>query len=527
MEIGNSPNIVSDSIASALERCDLNTACRFLADRLQRCEGQAEGALACSDLRDELDRLAKPLHARCLPLLKQYSPDCLDASGLNLVCQVWEQCVVPASVISLLSMGHGLYVIAGCRPSNALVELVIQTGSNVWIHRGSQGQPCKFPENRYAEGLLGFNYGFLCVFRVPDRHAIRQIWVNGFSTAFDVQNLQEAPYLDQVDDLLHLCRLVHLPLSQLPDLLDDGLFALACRLRDPLRDKAIWSTWIAQDESTGCPPSAPKATLVIPLFRVWDIFMQGHLAAFALDPTFCSGDVEILYLVDDPMIEMDVVHWLRNRGSYLPFPIRVVCLRRNMGFGMACNIGVQAARSDVVVLMNSDVFPDSREWVDVLLERLRTHPDALVAPLLSYETGLLQHFGMHVGFDGSKTAPIPCNFHSLKGLYPTQLRLEVAMEGLREPQAISGAVLAFHRDDFLKAGGFDPIFGRGDFEDLELSMRWKRLCGPLFQDASARLLHLERQSMHVVASDLRVWRGRFNALCAMRLCPELSEEKVA
>ena len=117
MEIGNSPNIVSDSIASALERCDLNMACRYLADRLQCCEGQAEGALACSDLIDELDRLAKPLHARCLPLLKQYSPDCLDASGLNLVCQVWEQCVVPASVISLLSMGDGLYVIAGCRPS--------------------------------------------------------------------------------------------------------------------------------------------------------------------------------------------------------------------------------------------------------------------------------------------------------------------------------------------------------------------------------------------------------------------------
>ena len=177
--------------------------------------------------------------------------------------------------------------------------------------------------------------------------------------------------------------------------------------------------------------------------------------------------------------------------------------------------------------MNSDVFPDSQGWLNQLLARLRNDSDALVAPLLTYETGLLQHFGMHVGFDGSKAAVIPRNFHSLKGLHPTQLRLGEAAGGIQEPEAISGAVLAFHRDDFLNAGGFDPIFGRGDFEDLELSMRWKRLCGPLFQDASVRLLHLERQSMHVVASDLRVWRGRFNALCAMRLCPELSEEKVA
>ena len=61
------------------------------------------------------------------------------------------------------------------------------------------------------------------------------------------------------------------------------------------------------------------------------------------------------------------------------------------------------------------------------------------------------------------------------------------------------------------------------FEDLELSLRWKRLCGPLFQVSSTSLCHLERQSMNVVESDLKEWRARFNALCAMRLCPELSE----
>jgi hypothetical protein len=526
MEISNSTTVVSDSIASALERCDLNSACRSLAERLERCNQHAEVGLACPDLVDELAHLTKPLNERCLPLLKQYSSECLVASGLNLIGHSWEQRVVPTSLVAFLSVGHGLYVIAGCRPSNAQVELVVQTGANIWIHRGSQCQPCKFPENRYAEGLLGFNYGFLCVFRVPDHQGIRQIWVNGFAVNFAVQNLEDAPYLDQIDDLLHLCRLVHLPISQLPELLDDGLFALACRLRDPLRNNTDWPSWIAQDESNGCPPSAPKATLVIPLYGVWKIFMQGHLAAFALDPCFFSGDVEVLYVVDDPMIEVEVVRWLRNSGSYLPFPIRVVCLRRNMGFGMACNIGVQSARADVVVLMNSDVFPNSQGWLNQLLARLRTYPDALVAPLLTYETGLLQHFGMHVGFDGSKTSAIPRNFHSLKGLHPTQLHLGEAAGGIQEPEAISGAVLAFHRDDFLNAGGFDPIFGRGDFEDLELSMRWKRLCGPLLQDASARLLHLERQSMHLVEADLGVWRGRFNALCAMRLCSELSEGKV-
>ena len=162
-------------------------------------------------------------------------------------------------------------------------------------------------------------------------------------------------------------------------------------------------------------------------------------------------------------------------------------------------------------------------WILVMLARLQADPDALVAPMLLYDSGLLQHFGMHVGFDGSQSNPIPCNFHSLKGLHPSQLCLDDALDGIREPQAVSGAVLAFQRDTFLHAGGFDPIFGRGDFEDLELSLRWKRLCGPLFQVRSASLCHLERQSMNFVESDLKDWRARFNALFAMRLCPELSE----
>ena len=101
--------------------------------------------------------------------------------------------------------------------------------------------------------------------------------------------------------------------------------------------------------------------------------------------------------------------------------------------------------------------------------------------------------------------------------------MDDALDGIQEPLAVSGAVLAFQRDTFLHAGGFDPIFGRGDFEDLELSLRWKRLSGPLFQVHSASLYHIERQSMNVVESDLKEWRARFNALCAMRLCPELSE----
>ena len=40
-------------------------------------------------------------------------------------------------------------------------------------------------------------------------------------------------------------------------------------------------------------------------------------------------------------------------------------------------------------------------------------------------------------------------------------------------------MLMFERDRYLGMGGLDPSFGRGDFEDLELSQRWKQQQGDL------------------------------------------------
>ena len=195
MPTRNTTRDSSESIVPAIECCVLNSAWRFLAERLEISEEQVELTAPSLAWIDELAHLPRPLQERCLPLLKQYSPECLDSFGLNMVCQAWEQRVVPASVIAFLSMGNGLYVIGGCRPSNVDVELVVHAGSNVWSHHVSQCRPCKFPENRHVEGLFGCNYGYLCVFRLSVHHVVRQVWVNGFSVPFVVQNLEDAPIL--------------------------------------------------------------------------------------------------------------------------------------------------------------------------------------------------------------------------------------------------------------------------------------------------------------------------------------------
>lgn len=509
---------VAREIQNAIENADYGAIVQSIGQLIQNKQGRA--------LSEEMAgwRSQAMFVSRLLPVLTRWNQEELRHGGLNLVRSQLEQSIIPSSVISTLYFGKGLYVIAGCRPSSAPVEILIYTNRGSWVHRQVQSRPSKFPQNRYEEGLMGFNYGYIGFFQLPGfATGINQLWVNGFPVDIVVQNLEESSYLDQVDDLLHLCRLIHLPSSELPAVMDDGLFTIACCLRDPLRDCSRWPELISEDEIIGHPlPVHPTLTIVIPLFRKWEIFIQGHLAAFALDSSFCSGEIEILYVVDDPSIKMDVLRWLRNHGSYHSLPIRVVALTRNMGFGMACNVGVSSARSKNIILMNSDIFPEESGWIDSLLSHLTAFMGALVAPFLTYETGLTQHCGMYVALDGTMDAPVPCNYHRMKGLDSNQLLHNLSSDDvLSESEALSGAMLAFRKEDYLDLGGFDPIFGRGDFEDLELSYRWKRRCGPLLLDPTARLNHIERQTMHIEGSDLSVMRAQFNALCAIRLCPEI------
>ena len=94
-------------------------------------------------------------------------------------------------------------------------------------------------------------------------------------------------------------------------------------------------------------------------------------------------------------------------------------------------------------------------------------------------------------------------------------------EGLPyDVELLSGAALMFERRRFLELGGFNPVFGRGDFEDLDFSVRWKRDGGRLQVVPSARLTHLERQSITHQQDPLAQWRGVINAWQARALCKD-------
>lgn len=511
---------ISQAFAQAVAKADFSSINQLIVNTILQKQGHvlAKDLAQLSSQRSYVSRL--------LPLLQQpWNQEQLIAAGLDRVNRQLEQLIVPAAISVMARFSSDWYVIQGCRPSPGLVEIMVLTINGKWSIHTIADACFRSQSNRYAEGYLGYNYLFVGIIHLPDSPGIQEIWINGAKVNFEIQNCSDSLYIQQIDDLLNIYRQAETPIDRLPELMSQGLYGLANVLQKPFEDTKSWSTFIRKENSYGkITSNLQKISLVIPLFHRWHDFMQGHHAAFSIDPAFLQGLVEVIYVIDDPSIEVDVLNWARIFYQDSPYPLKFLSLRHNVGFGMASNIGIQVASSERIVLMNSDVMPVRPGWIDSLDQTCSSNPYALVSPILMYDNDTIQHVGMDLGFSGQISHPVPCNLHHMKGLSLHQFLDNSCDHPQLSVFALSGAVLAFSRELFLQIGGFNPIFGRGDFEDLDLSVRWKKELGPLLICRESHLWHLERQSISCASIvEARKWQERFNACLAFQASEDIQK----
>lgn len=236
----------------------------------------------------------------------------------------------------------------------------------------------------------------------------------------------------------------------------------------------------------GVPPEQVAWSVIVPLYGRCD-FMRYQLSHFADDPDFRQCD--LIYVVDDPELVSPALALAARYQPLFGIPFRVLWYGENRGFAGANNIGVEHARSDSIVLMNSDVLPQQHGWLGTLANALNTLDRAgAVGPLLEFADGSIQHAGMR-----------PFQDAALPGfLLNSHVHMGTAWEGGDQPAEqimLTAACLMLSRESYLSAGGLDEGYLIGDFEDSDLCLSLRKLGYRLWLVPEARLWHLERQSV--------------------------------
>jgi glycosyltransferase involved in cell wall biosynthesis len=144
-------------------------------------------------------------------------------------------------------------------------------------------------------------------------------------------------------------------------------------------------------------------------------------------------------------------------------PIRRLEQGGAFNFSRANNFAAQAARGDVLVLLNNDTEVVTPDWLQIMLTHLSLPGVGAVGPLLLYPSGTVQHAGVALGLRGT------CD-HVMRGCDPDDDGHGGALACSREVSALTAACLMVRRDKFLAVGGLEEAYAH-IYQDADFCLR--------------------------------------------------------
>ena len=235
-------------------------------------------------------------------------------------------------------------------------------------------------------------------------------------------------------------------------------------------------------------PSNPKLSIIVPLYGRVD-FMEFQNSIFSTDKDFLEN-VELIYVLDDPeRFEKLIDNVADQVYNIYNVPFKMIKYNYNLGYARANNIGVKYATSEMILLLNSDVFPKQKGWVSEILNRYKKlqNPGVLGFKLL-YEDESIQHVGME--FKKYKYLNnMWINYHPYKGMPDIN-----KIDEIKEVPAVTGACMLIEKKKYEEVGRLSEEYILGDFEDSDLCLKLKEKGYKIYYSSIPEFYHLERQS---------------------------------
>ena len=183
-----------------------------------------------------------------------------------------------------------------------------------------------------------------------------------------------------------------------------------------------------------------------------------------------SNNAQII-VVDDASTDESVQYVKKN------FPkVTLIVKRKNSGFSSTVNLGVKNAEGDLVVLLNSDVYP-KKNYIDHLMPYFK---DPSV-----FAVGML-----HQNIEGNKTVLRGRGLAEFKKGFLVHRRGDVDKNDTFWVNAGAGI---FRKTIWNTLGGLREIYDPFYWEDIDLSWRAKKQGYKIYFEPKGKIVHIQSE----------------------------------
>ena len=208
----------------------------------------------------------------------------------------------------------------------------------------------------------------------------------------------------------------------------------------------------------------PLVSIVIPFFNRWDLTHRCLMDLYKFAPENCE-----IILVDDASDEAEVgngINWWQKQTER--HKIRYYKNPKNVGFGQSLNNGARLAKGEYLILLSNDVLVYG-DFVTDIVTMIQNDNRMLVAGRVVDWAG-----GWNEVDAGGKHYVIPY---------------------------AEGWLLGCTKIAWRWLGGFDPIYGKFDMEDIDLSVKALSLGYNIVNLRSDKVKHISGATIYRLYPD--------------------------
>jgi GT2 family glycosyltransferase len=221
----------------------------------------------------------------------------------------------------------------------------------------------------------------------------------------------------------------------------------------------------------------PLVSVIIPTRDRLDLLSR---AVRGIERGTDYDNVEIL-IVDNGSTDAATLEYLAR------VPHRVIREPGPFNYSRLNNRAASHARGELLLLLNNDTEPLTREWLTTMVEHTQRPEVGIVGAKLLYPSGRVQHAGVVLGVGGVAG-------HAHKHFAGTAPGYFHAADLVRNSSAVTAACMLVKRELYESVGGFDDRHLAVAFNDVDFCLRVRELGYLVVFTPYALLRHYESES---------------------------------